>query len=246
MPQFLISSKCVDNNKIIISDKDNYIHIAKSLRIRAGEKLLLIDENQIQYETVVKNVSNKDITVHVENSYKSSRKLDFKLYLAQVPLRSDAQSIIIEKATELGIEGVYPLYSDNCSVSKSVIEKKIPKWQRIMFEAFKQCERAYIPQCFELSSIEDVIKKDGRVIAFCERCASQNLHSYIEQNPIKQNEKITVIIGPEGGFSKRELEIFRTNNIPMLTLGGLILKAETAVIVALGNLIYEYENYRKN
>lgn len=248
MPQFLINSNDVINNKVVISDKDNYTHIAKSLRIKSGEKLLLIDENQIQYETVVENVSNKEITVNVENSYKSYRKLDFGLYLAQVPLKSDAQSIIVEKATELGVDGIYPVYADNCAVNKSVIEKKIPKWQRTMYEAFKQCERAYIPKISDVKSLEDIImmKNCCKVIAFCERCATETLHEYCSKNSIKKGEKIIVMIGPEGGFSEREFKLFEDNSIPMLTLGNLILKAETACITALGNIIYEYENYRKN
>ncbi|MFR1673157.1 MAG: RsmE family RNA methyltransferase, partial [Candidatus Gastranaerophilaceae bacterium] len=109
MPHFFINSKEVNNRKISISDKENYQHIAKSLRIKKGERLLLIDENQIQYETVVEDVTNKEVLVNVENSYKSNRNLNFGLYLAESPLRSDAQSIIIEKATELGAEGVYPV-----------------------------------------------------------------------------------------------------------------------------------------
>ena len=248
MPHFLINSKNIKENKITINDKENYNHIAKSLRIKSGEKLLLIDENQIEYETVVDNITNKEITVDIKNSYKSNRKLDFRLYLAQVPLRSDAQNIIIEKATELGADGVYPIYSDNCALNKSVIEKKLHKWQRIMYEAFKQCERAYIPTCFETTTLENIIKlkSDYRIVAFCERCTEITLHEYCQKNPIKKDEKIIVIIGPEGGFSQKEFSLFKENSIPMLTLGDLILKAETAVIVALGNIIYEYENFGKN
>jgi len=240
MPHFFINSEDVKENKIVIRDKENFTHIAKSLRIKAGEKLLLIDENQIQYETVVEEISNKEITVNVENYYKSCRRLDFRLYLAQSPLRSDAQSIIVEKATELGAEGLYPVYTDNCALSRNVIEKKISRWQRIMYEASKQCERAYVPKCFELTDLKSVINSGCKVIAFCERCTDISLHEYCAKNPIKKDDEIMVIIGPEGGFSEREFELFRENNVAMLTLGDLILKAETAVVVALGNIIYEY------
>lgn len=249
MPHFFINSKSVINRKVVISDKENYNHIAKSLRVKPGENLLLIDENEIQYETVVDEITNKEITVNVENSYKSVRRLDFGLYLAQSPLRSDAQSIIIEKATELGADGVFPVLSDNCSINRSAIEKKIPKWQRIMYEASKQCERAYVPKCFEVKSLQDIINlrnKDFKIIAFCERMTNTTLHEFCKNNPINPNDKIIVIIGPEGGFSQKEFETLKENNIPMLTLGNLILKAETAVVTALGNIIYEYENYRKN
>ena len=248
MPQFLINSTDVKGNQIDICDKDNYNHIAKSLRTKIGEKLLLIDENQIQYETIVSEINSSCIKVKIEKKYRSERKLSFNLYLAQVPLKSDGQQIVVEKATELGVDGIFPILSDNCAVKKDIIEKKIPKWQRIMFEAFKQCERAYVPKCYELTSFENILKMKNKykIIAFCERFATLTLHQYCEQNPINQNDKIIIIIGPEGGFSKPEFETLKENSIPMITLGNMILKAETAVITAIGNIIYEYENYRKN
>ena len=244
MPHFFIKSQNVNNGYAVVNDEENYKHIAKSLRARTGEKLLLIDENKIQYETVIEQITNREITAKIETYYKSSRNLDFGLYLAQSPLRSDAQSVIIEKATELDAEKVYPVLTDNCSLNKSVIEKKIVKWQRIMYEASKQCERADIPVCENLTTLENLIrdKSFDKIIAFCERRTQTSLHEYCTKNPILKNEKVLVIIGPEGGFSEKEFELFENNNIPMLTLGDLILKAETAVIVALGNIIYEYSN----
>lgn len=238
MPHFFISSKAFKNNSIIISDRENYNHIAKSLRAKTGENILLIDENQIQYEGKIKKITKNSIEVKVIKSYKSNRYLKFKLYLAQSPLRSDAQSLIIEKATELGVDGIYPIFTDNCSVKKSVVTQKIKKWQKIMIEASKQCERAYIPTCFEPLELATLIEnvKFTRILAFTERDANYNLKNYLEKNPILQDEKIFIIIGPEGGFSDKEFEFFSKNNITKLSLSNLILKAETAVIAALGTI----------
>lgn len=241
MPHFFIKSDSVKENEIIISDKENYRHIARALRIRKGEKLLLIDENKIQYETVVEKVTTDEVIVKIENSYKSNRSLGFGLYLAQSPLRSDAQSFVVEKATELGVKGIYPVHSDNCALSEEVISKKIEKWQKIMYEASKQCERADVPVCYPSDSYENLIKKFDRIIVFCERIATKTLKDI---EPIKLGENVLVIIGPEGGFSDREFELFKNNNLDMLTLGDMILKAETAVTVALGNIVYEF--YSKN
>lgn len=247
MPHFFINSNQVDNNKITISDKENYQHIARSLRARVGEKLLLIDEKQVQYETSISEITNSKIFVEIDNAYPSNRFLDFDLYLAQSPLRSDAQALLIEKATELGVKAVFPVVTDNCALNKSVIEKKIPKWQKVMYEASKQCERAIVPDCFDVSSIDKVLKENSfdKVIVFCERIADKTIRDSFKVKPILKDQKVLVIIGPEGGFSQKEFDYFKENNLEMLTLGDLILKAETATVVALGNIIYEYSNFDK-
>lgn len=239
MPHFFINSKSVCDNKVEF--QEDYKHLVKVLRLKTGEKLKLIDENGMIYETEVKEIKPASILAEIRKSYKSTRKLDFDLYLAQVPLRSDAQNLIIEKATELGVRKIYPLLSKNCALSKNVIEKKVEKWQKIMVESSKQCERADIPSCAEPVDFENLIKAEffDKIIAFCERNTDISLKKYLRENKIKKGEKILVIIGPEGGFSKEEFDFFTSNNIPKVTLGEMILRAETAVIVALGNIIYE-------
>ena len=250
MPHFFIKSENIHKDCATIDDIETYRHVARSLRAKVGEKLLLIDENEIQYETEIFEITPKTVVSKVLKSYKSQRKLDFNLYLAQSPLRSEAQSTLIEKATELGGCGVYPVITDNCAVNRAVAEKKVPKWQKIMYEASKQCERANIPTCFEVTTLEKLIseKKFDHVIAFCERLSAQNLREYIAQEGKKffANTNILVIIGPEGGFSDREFDFFKKNDITMLTLGNLILKADTAVTVALGNIIHEYNSFTQN
>ena len=247
MPHFFINSKQVVNNIVEISDKENYQHIAKSLRAKVGETLLLIDENQIQYETKISEITNSKVLANVDNSYSSKRFLDFELYLAQSPLRSDAQSLIIEKATELGVAGVYPIMTDNCSLNKSVVEKKVPKWQRVMYESSKQCERAVVPTCYDATSLEKVLSENSfdKVIVFCERIADKTIRESFKEKPIKKGDKVFVVIGPEGGFSQKEFDSFKAKSLEMLTLGDLILRAETAVVVALGNIIYEYSNFNR-
>lgn len=247
MPHFFIGVNGVNGEKIantinppeiIIKDTENYRHIARSLRAKGGEKLLLIDDKQIQYETIIKKITSKEIVCEIQKSYPSERDLDFDLFLAQSPLRSDAQTTAIEKATELGARGIYPIFTDNCALK---VDKQ-EKWQRVMYEASKQCERAKIPTCFPATTIDKVLENHfDKIIVFAERSTEKSLKTYLTENKIKKGERVLAIIGPEGGFSEREFEFFREKKLPLITLGDLILKAETAVIVALGDIIYEYQ-----
>ena len=239
MPHFFISSKEVNGNTIEF--QEDYKHLVKSLRLKAGEKLKLIDENEVSYETAVEEITPLTVIAKIEKSYKSSRKLNFDLYLAQVPLRSDAQNLLIEKATELGVKKIYPLISKNCALAQNVIEKKVEKWGKIMIEASKQCERANIPVCGQPVNLKTLLQteKFDKIIAFCERYSEISLKKYLTKNPIMPNEKILVIVGPEGGFTQDEFDFFTQNKIPKISLGEMILKAETAVIAGLGNIIHE-------
>lgn len=236
MPHFFINSKSVQGQKIEFSE--DYKHLVKALRLRNGEKLLLIDENGIQYETRVEEIKPETIVAEIEKSYPSTRELDFELHLAQSPLRSDAQGLVVEKATELGVHTLHPVYTDNCALAKDVIAKKIEKWQKIMVESSKQCERAKIPTCAEMTTLEKAVEGFERVIALCER-TNFPLKTYLREKPIQKGEKILVIVGPEGGFSEREFAFFDSAGIVKASLGDLILRAETAVIVGLGNIVYE-------
>jgi 16S rRNA (uracil1498-N3)-methyltransferase len=248
MPHFFINSKQINDNIAEISDKENYQHIAKALRAKAGEKLLLIDEKQIQYETTISEITKSKIITKIDKSYPSKRFLDFELYLAQSPLRSDAQNFVIEKATELGVWGIYPVKTDNCALNNEMIDRKIDKWQKIMYESSKQCERAVVPKVLPLGDLSTLISSDefDRIFVFCERIAFKTIRDSFNDEPVKKGDKILVIIGPEGGFSQKEFDLFKkSDKVEMLTLGDLILRAETAVTVALGNIIYEYSNFNK-
>ena len=151
------------------------------MRAKIGEKLLLIDENRIEYTTEIKNITNQAIDCEIVSSEKSDRDLKYNLFLAQSPLKSDAQLTIMEKATELGIRGIYPVYTDNCALKKTVAEKKVEKWQKVMYEASKQCERATIPQCYNLTTLEQVFEnKFDKIIALCERNTTDSLKNYLK------------------------------------------------------------------
>ena len=192
MPHFFIKSDSVSDGKIKITE--NYNHIVKSLRAKTGEELLLIDENEIEYKTTISEIANNYLIADIKSSEKSKRDLGYNLFLAQSPLRSDAQLTIMEKATELGIRGIYPIYTDNCALKKTVAENKIDKWQKVMYEASKQCERANIPTCFGLTTLEKLLseKKFDRLIALCERNTNGDLKTYLRENPTKKDGSTTV------------------------------------------------------
>lgn len=237
MPHFLIETNCISGNTVKVTDNNLYKHIIKVLRSKKGEKILFIDENEIQYETELLTFDNSSFECKIEKKYKSCRKLELNLYVAQSVLNSDAQISSIQKATELGVKGIIPIYTDNCSIKESIIKNKIEKWQKVAFESVKQCERADIPKVYELSYLDEIIKKYDYIIVFAERNTNKTFFDFIKENKIDKTKKILIIIGPEGGFSQKEFDFFEENNLPLITLGNLIYRADTALTSAITTVI---------
>lgn len=244
MPHFFIATKDVNKDRITVSDKENFHHIAKVLRAKKGETLLLVDENQTQYKVLIESMDSHTITTKVVERLKSNHTLNLKLFLVQSVLKTDAQNLVVQKATELGVKGVIPFVSDNSVIKESVADSKIDKWQKIANEAVKQCERVDFPCVACRTSLEKILKDPEYAvkIACVERDQNTTLKACLKSLKLNQDSKIAVIIGPEGGFSARELDLLSKSDIHRVSLGNLILRAETAVVCALSNVIYELEN----
>ena len=241
MPHFFIDKNSIAESIITISDKENYNHIARSLHAKVGEKLLLIDNEGIQYDTKIENITSSKIITRIKTSYTSNRMPDINVYLAQVVLKKEAQANVIQKACELGVKGIYPLISDNCIIKKSYISEKIEKYNKLSYEASKQCERADIATVYDVSELKSMLENDNfeHKIACVEKYATCSLKKHLKTVNIAPQDKILVIIGCEGGFSEAEFSMFKEHNIPMVSLGNLILRADTAVISAISNIMYE-------
>ena len=239
MPHFFISSKNVNKNTVKITDEELLNHLVNALRINKGEKLLLFDENKIRYETVVISVSKKEVETKIEKKYPSKRFLKLDISLACSILKSDGFYELISGVTQLGISALYPLYTDNSVPSKSQIENKTKKWQKISDEAVKQCERADFMTVYPTLTIQNFdYSKFDKIIVFSELEQKNTLKQIIKNN-VKKEDKILVIIGPEGGFSKNEFEFFEKEKFLSAKISNLILKAQTACIAGLSDIIFE-------
>lgn len=243
MPQFFVSPENINNQNIFITNISDILHIKKILRLNKGDKLILSDENVI-YEVEITKITNDSLETKILSSFKSNRILKSNITIAQSILKSAKQDIVIQKATELGVNTIVPLITRNTVVKfKDDKEKsqKVSRWQKIAYESSKQCQRPGIPEIHDITSLEELLKQNDYQIklACVERDAEISLKEFLVKNNNVSN--ILIITGPEGGWDDKEFDIFRKNNIALVSLGNLILRAETAVITAISNVVYQYE-----
>lgn len=246
MPQFFVKSENIKEDVILIINPSDIKHIVNVLRLKAGDKLILAAPDDLVYEVQISKIKPDSIETTILEKCESERKLNINIILAQSVLKGPKQDILIQKATELGVRKIIPLTTRN-TVVKMASEKdkaqKIQKWQKISCEAAKQCKRIDIPEICPVANLKELLKSDnwGIKIACVEREAKLSIKSFLSRNKHNSKKNILLIIGPEGGWSDDELKLFNENEIFPVSLGNLILRAETAAITAISDVIYEFE-----
>lgn len=249
MPQFFVNDVIENENKAFISDSDEIKHIVNVLRLGQNDEILAAVKDNYSFIGKILNVKKDLIEIDITSKNPISRKLKTSITLVQSIIKGQKQDYLIQKATELGIKEIIPIQTKN-SVVKISSEKdkqaKLEKWQKVAYESVKQCERLDVPIINKMLTLEETLKFKDYDIKFV--CAERNDDITIKQylQDIKHNItntplKILIIIGPEGGWDESEFKLFDNYSIPKISLGKMILRAETAAVTALSQVIYEYE-----
>ena len=206
--------------------KDESRHIIKVLRKKTGDTLHITNGKGYLFTAEITIADQKNCVVNIINS-EFKKPTDYQLHLAVAPTKmNDRYEWFLEKATEIGITSITPIYCDH-SERKKV---KKDRFEKILQSAMKQSLHLYLPTLNEPISFKDYVNQDfsGDIfIAHCEETDKKSL-----KNEIKPNSETTILIGPEGDFSVNEIETAIKNKFIPVTLGNTRLRTETAAIVA--------------
>lgn len=211
-----------------VLDESETHHLRDVLRLSAGDEIQVFDGKGGEFRCKVVKIERLKTHFSVlEPSQPGSPESPLDLEIASVLLKGDKLDTVVQKAAELGVRRFLPLISTRCDVRPEGINKRIQRWRRIALEATKQCGRAYLMEIAGLQKLEDLFKSppagNEMRVMFSERAGK-------EFNRIKSAAKISAIFGPEGGWDDRELELALSHRINVITLGGRIMKADTAAI----------------
>lgn len=258
MHHIFVNENIVDlTNKSIVltaeSDEETFNHLVKSLRIRDGEKVLcslMPFTSSFDYLCEVLNVANDNVVLTILEEM-DPRELPVLINLYQGISKSDKLEFIVEKAVELGVNSITPLATEYCiaKIDDKKSDKKIDRFNKIAKSAAEQSKRHIVPKVKEPIEFADLVN------AAVSNDLTYNLLFYENAEGIKDTKKlindikqkmsssndvvINVVIGPEGGFSKKEIEMAKSKGFRILSLGERILRTETAAVTALSILMYE-------
>lgn len=240
LPRFFITPEQVSGAVISVADED-VRHIAAVLRMRTGDQLLLCDGQGTEYRARITEIGKNVVKSEVVEKRTWVRSGP-DITLGQGIAKADKMDWIAQKATELGVTSFVPLETERTVVKVKDVEKRIGRWQKICREAAMQSHRTDVPRVGAIRSLNDFLRDQV--------CAPETLLLLPWEDakgPLKvilrshrEVKRVVVLIGPEGGFSRKEADLAISRGFHAVSLGPNILRTETAAIAALGMIVYEY------
>ena len=216
---------------------DTAAHLARVLRARSGDELILWSGDGREYLGAVESVRGSRVTASVGRGTDVDRESPFATTLLQCVPRGDRMDFIVQKATELGVTRIIPVLSQRSVVrlDAAQVESKAAHWRAVAVNACEQCGRNRLPvieAAMPLIAYLGASSDSGAQL----RCARLVLEPDLEaaaSPSILEAGAAEIAIGPEGGFSGGELEAFRIAGFVPIRLGPRVLRTETAAIAAL-------------
>jgi 16S rRNA (uracil1498-N3)-methyltransferase len=236
MPVFFIHSTQVEGERVTIADP-LFSHLSKSLRTRPGEPLTLNDERGRRYHTTILQITKHVIHLKVLCIQDSPSSSTPSITLAQALLKGEKMGWVIQKSTELGIHAFAPLITERVipRISPTNADSYQERWDRIALEAAQQSERWNVPTIFPLQTFKEFLDREDEGITIM--LAERQEYASLSKIPLPSIQGgITVLIGPEGGWTKDELHTAQSRGLSFATLGQGILRAETACLASLAIL----------
>jgi 16S rRNA (uracil1498-N3)-methyltransferase len=230
--QLFYNSEISEETKTFFFDKEESKHIIKVLRKKDKDILFVTNGLGFLFTTEITLASDTKCTVRIV-SFQKAQTPNYHLHLAVAPTKlNDRYEWFLEKATELGVSEITPIICEH-SERKFV---KNDRFDKIILSAMKQSNQLFLPKLNEPISFKEfmVLKTNSRkFIAHCEETNKKSL-----KEVAKSKENTLILIGPEGDFSEKEIELAIENKFEAVTLGTTRLRTETAAIVACHSMVF--------
>lgn len=233
MPKFPIKVKNLTNKNVKIYG-DDYNHIIKVLRLKEGDEITLFDQSSIDHIGIINKINTKEVVVNILESVENRSESHLDINLLQGIPKGNKMDLIVQKSTELGVKSITPVLTER-TIAKTT--DKISRWKKIALESCKQCGRTKTPEVNKQNNFESAFSlyrdSDLKIILYEEY--KETLNNYLK-NKKKLPRTTNILIGPEGGFTKREIDLAEENGYVALGLGPRILRTETASIAVVSIL----------
>lgn len=233
MHRFFIPPQAIDGDTVVLSGSQAH-HLHTVLRIRAGQPVELCDGTGAVYHTEILKCTENSVQGRITGQVIESAGTDFPLTLAQGILKGKKMDLVLQKATELGVDTLMPVLTRYCQQHGN-LDRRMLRWQRIVLEACKQCGRSAPMQ---ITPVIDLQQLPVASYTYPLLCWEKEQQAMVGPELFAAPGKVLLLIGPEGGFNRQEVQFAADSGFRFVTLGPLVLRAETAAIAAVGIIQY--------
>ena len=228
--RFYVPFQLTEGQRYILPD-NVFRHAVKVLRLAVNAELTLFTGDNKEYRAKLTSVAKKRAEIEILGSSYVSRESKLKIHLVQGISKGDRMDFVLQKATELGVSSVSPVFSErtNVLVSPERVEKKLDHWRGVVISACEQCGRNVLPYVFppqQLSSALTHFSEQQKMVKYVLSPAAASGLSLLDNKHLES----AVLIGPEGGFSNEELQLASVSGFTEVSLGPRILRTETAAL----------------
>ena len=241
-PRFFIDADRVRDPSISVMG-DDVRHIRTVLRKGPGDLLTLLDGQGREYTVRITMMEGSKIDTEIIER-KDRAIASPAVILGQGLPKSDKMDWIVQKATELGVSSIVPLVTERTIVKIKDEEKRVARWQKICREAAMQSDRLDIPKVNKVRSFGEFVRQldtgPQTLLLLPWEEGTEPVKEVLRRMP--GMEKVVVLIGPEGGFSKTEADRAKDKGFHLVSLGPNILRTETAAVAVLSMVLYETTN----
>ena len=234
MQRYFLNDDAVAEQHALISGSD-YHHIKNVMRLKVGDKVIVTLFSGRTFKAKIDTYTKKDVILKIVEDLEVSDNT-LNVTLAQALIKREPFELVLQKATELGVKGIYPINTERSIIKIDDFSKKKQRYESIVKEASEQSERAKMPVIHDLIDLMDLpFEEYNHVFLAYERHDQLALHQLI--GAIPNTDSVLVIIGPEGGFCDQEIEQLKEKTT-LISLGNTILRSETAAIYILSVFRY--------
>ena len=229
IPRIYTSQELVADQHIELEEKPSH-HLSKVLRLKEGAPIILFNGRGNQYHAIIDSIGKKNLSINIKECEATNNESPLHIHLGIAVSKGDRMDWVIQKATELGVNSISPLFSMRSEVrlKGDRAEKKIQHWQQVAISACEQSGRTLIPTVNNIQQLSHWVREsnaDKKLVLHHRTDETLEDHQSVS--------RVALLIGPEGGLDTKEIMLAEESGFEALALGPRVLRTETAPLAAI-------------
>lgn len=216
-------------------------HVCRALRMRVGDPIILFNGDGNEYHAQLETVEKRRASVRILEVSQPAVESPLQIRIGQSLSRGERMDYAVQKATEMGMQQMFPLFSERCEVklNNERQDKRIRHWQQVAISACEQSGRCAVPTINAPQTLEQWVAQEDAELKLV-----LHHHTATPLGDFTPPQSVALLIGPEGGLTEREVELARDHGFQPVAFGPRVMRTETAPVAALALLQHLWGDWR--